>query len=418
MKFLIKLILAAAIIFGAYKASHYYMTNKPEAKRKKTHTKMASRVSVSPVILQNKTVKINTMGTVIPANEMTLKAETSGKIVEISELLIPGTLIAEGSQIFKIDPTDYEIEVSRKESAKVKKEYELKLEMGQQAVAKRQWEMLNQHNESSEQEKELALRIPHLENAQASLRSAESDLEKARLNLSRTNIKAPFNSILREKNVEMGSYVTAKDNLAVLTGTDEFWIQVSIPVEKLRWLSVPKGAEKGSTAVITYGNSESETRKGKILRLLVDMEKQGRMAKLLISVKDPFSIQPENKDKRQLVLGSYVRVELEGKKLDDIYEIPRSSLRDNNTLWTVTKNDTLKIISVDVVWKDENNVFVKNNFSVNTQIITSDLSTPIKGMPLVIHGKKQEEGMSVAKADKKGKKQRPAKAQQEEVKND
>ena len=52
--------------------------------------------------------------------------------------------------------------------------------------------------------------------------------------------------------------------------------------------------------------------------LLGDLEPQGRMARLLVSVRDPRSREKGNEELPKLLLGAYVRVIVEGRELSEL----------------------------------------------------------------------------------------------------
>jgi multidrug efflux pump subunit AcrA (membrane-fusion protein) len=169
-------------------------------------------------------------------------------------------------------------------------EYNLKLELGHQEVAKREWMLLNGGKPAKSSDVDLALRKPHLDKAKADLEAAKAELKQANLNLARTRIRAPFNAIVRTHNVEMGSQVSIQDPLAELVCTDEYWIKVSIPVDRLKWISTPRNAtESGSAVRIYYRNGFERT--GTVIKLFGDLETEGRMARILVSVEDPLSLE-------------------------------------------------------------------------------------------------------------------------------
>jgi hypothetical protein len=115
--------------------------------------------------------------------------------------------------------------------------------------------------------------------------------------------------------------------------------------------------------------------------MLSDLETEGRMARILVSVDDPLGLQSKTQTNiPPMLIGEYVRVEIEGQRLENVYRIPRSALRDDSTIWTLTETDTLKIVSVEAVWRDASHVLMKNSIVPGQRLIVSDLSTAVDGM--------------------------------------
>jgi RND family efflux transporter MFP subunit len=341
------------------------------------------------------------MGTVIPAREIVLKSRVSGEIVATHPEFVEGGFLRKGAKVLQIDPEDYELTVIQKQSQVADARYALKLEQGHQDVAKREWELLNGQKPAKESDVELALRKPHLEKAEADLEAAEAELKQARLDLARTTVRTPFNSIVRTKSVDLGSQVASQDQLAELVGTDEYWIQVSVSVDRLKWITIPRRNEKrGSRVRIIYGN-ESETpyvRSGKVVKLLGDLETEGRMARILVSVVDPMDLKTPGTKRPPLLIGEYIRVEIEGRELRDVVRVPRTGLRDNSRIWVAGDDGRLHIRNVDIAWRDPQTIFLRSGLREGERLIVSDLAAPVEGMVIRIeqsNGRMTDKGRGI-----------------------
>ena len=118
--------------------------------------------------------------------------------------------------------------------------------------------------------------------------------------------------------------------------------------------------------------------------MLGDLAAQGRMARVLIEVKDPLGLDGSLKDRKPLLIGDYVRVEIQGRKLDQVFKIPRTALRDNSHIWIADDSQTLKIRKVHPVWRDADIVLLQNDLLQGEQLIVSDLPAAVEGMPVQV----------------------------------
>ncbi len=374
------LIVCALIVALGIAGASYIKKTAPQA-QKRPPERTVGLVKTQPLFPDAHQVTVTAMGSVVPAREITLKARVSGEIQSIHAEFVEGGFIRAGEKVLKIDAEDYELAIARKESAVVNADYALKVEMGYQDVAQQEWSLLYPERTADASEAELALRQPHLAKAQSDLAAARAELEQARLNLSRTDIVAPFNAIVRSTHVNVGSQVSTQDALAQLVGTDEYWIQVSLPVERLTWIQIPRAnGEIGAAVTVSYRGNQ---RQGSVARLLSDLETEGRMARILVSVKDPLGLKSKAREgAAPMLIGEYVRVEIQGQRLTDVYRIPRSALRDNSTIWILADDDTLKIMPVETVWRDADHVLMNNGIVPGQRMIVSDLAAPVDGLPL------------------------------------
>jgi len=283
--------------------------------------------------------------------------------------------------VLTVDPADYKLAFARKKSAVTEAEYAWRVELGHQAVAKREWELLGGGKSADGLDLELALRKPHLAKVKAELAAAKAELKRTALDLERTKIIAPFNAIVRKKNVEVGSQISAQGALATLVGTDLYHIRVSVPGDRLSWIDIPKHSDQtGAEVIIGYRNGFK--RKGTVFKLLSDLETEGRMARLLVSVKDPLGLEMPDTEKPPLLIGEYVRVDIQGRRVVNVYRIPRTALRNNLSVWVMGEDGNLEIRNVETVWRDTQTVLLRDGLRPGDRLIVSDLPAPIAGMPL------------------------------------
>jgi RND family efflux transporter MFP subunit len=378
-RWVIALICLLIICVGA--ASYMMMIKSAPRARKRPPVKMTPLVTVQKIFPKTQRVTIKAMGTVVPAKELTLKSRVSGEIVQVHPEFTEGGILRKGEQILQIDETDYKLIKAQKQSAVVDANFAYKIELGRQDVAQREWKLLNGNNPAPETDAELALRKPHLEKALSDLTAAQSELEAAKLQLARTKIIAPFNAVIRSAHVEMGSMTAMQENLATLVGTDDYWVQVSVPIDRLKWIDIPYDYKHiGAEARITYhGNA---VRSGRVIKLLSDLEDKGRMARLVVSIEDPLGLGTSGEKKPVMLIGEYVRVEIQGRQIVDAYPIPRSALRDNTHIWLANADDKLEFRKVQTIWRDNEMVLIKNGLKPGARLIISDLATPVPGMTI------------------------------------
>lgn len=388
---------------GVFVAMHFMKTSPKAVPRQKPV--FETLVQVETIKFGSEQTIVSGMGSVLAAREVDLKSRVGGDVVYLDKEVVPGGVLAEGQTVLKIDPANYQFRVSQLESEVARAEADLALEMGNQRVARKEFELLGQ--DALEEEKALMLRLPQLRQKEAALKSSRSKLAEAALELERTILAVPFDSVVRSKYIELGSRVTESTPVAHLIGTDSFWVQVSVPVDKLEWIKFPekRNLDQGSAVRIftkTSGGPD-EFRTGRVIRLAADLEEGGRMAKVIVAVEDPLCLQPQNRGRPVLFLGSYVRVEIDGKILDEVYPLNRAHLRDNNTIWLLGDDSTLKIRSVEPVFKGPSAVLLQDEVKPGEKLIVSNIPTPVAGMKVRLEGAKGGPGMR----GKQGGKPRP-----------
>ena len=99
-----------------------------------------------------------------------------------------------------------------------------------------------------------------------------------------------------------------------------------------------------------------------------DLDPLGRMARLIVSVQDPLGIQSPEDGKLPLLLGSYVEVRIIAGELEDTLRIPRSALREGNSIWVVGSDKRLQIVPAEVLWPEKDTVLIANNMEPGDQL--------------------------------------------------
>lgn len=372
----IAIFLLAALVIGAgvFTAIRFIQTRPKPPQR--PPAAISPLVEVMTVQAGPETVVVHAMGTVVPSRQTFIRPEVSGVVREVSPDFLPGATVKAGAALLRLEAEDFRLAVSARQADLDSARAALDLELGYQEVARHELELLQKSGKALE-DPNLALRKPQLAQARARVLQAETALDQARLDLKRTTVAAPFTALVLDKQVEIGSRVGPTDTLATLVDASEYWVETTLPVDRLPWVFLPEKGRPGS-AVLVRSRASGAQREGRILRLRGDLEDQGRLARVLVSLPRPLETSPA-----PILLGEYVRLDIEGKRLDQVVRLPRYALRENDTVWAV-QNDTLDIRTVAVAWRDTETVLVAGGLAAGDVIVTSELATPIQGMPLTL----------------------------------
>jgi len=329
---------------------------------------------------------IQAMGTVRPSQEVNLSPRVSGEVESLSDAFTPGGYIEKGEQLLQIDSSDYRNTLEQRKSELRQARADLNIEMGRQDVARQDYQLFA--DTLSEENKSLVLREPQLESARSIVESAQAAVDQAQLDLDRTTIEAPFNAHILTRNVNVGSQVSTNETLGHLVGLDNYWIEATVPVSKLRWITIPEGNEQNGTEVRVRNRTAwppDTYREGSLFRLIGTLEDQTRMARVLVRVPDPQAYKTDDPDVPRLMLGSFVEVHIPADELEDVVRLNRDYVRDDDTVWVMDDGE-LNIRDVGVVFRDARYAYIKSGLSGGDQIVTTNLSTVSDGAPLRLEG--------------------------------
>ena len=376
MKKFTTLIICALLVLIALLAARILIATAPEAERKRP-PRQTLLVETLQTHIQSETVKIEVAGTVIPAQEIELRTPVNGKILWTSDQFIAGGRVKKGEVLVQLDTNNYTLAIENANAGLAQAQFEYEMELGRQDIAKREWALLKA-DDATEQERALALRIPHLKASKAALASAKARVRRAELDLGRTTLTAPFNALVRSRYTSVGTQANPQTLLARLAGTDVYHIEASIPMDRLKWISFP-----GSRA--TVHSASGGTYQGTVIQLTGSLETRGRMVRILIAVNDPWGA--ETPIEKPLLLGEYVETIVEGSTLENVTRIPRRALREGNVVWLDT-DGKLDLQPVEVLFRESDSILVRG-LPADSFLITTDIAAPVPGQP-VNRGEKEQ----------------------------
>ena len=213
----IRILLVILILLIGISATVYMITHKIKPERAPAEEQVVP-VAVTPIEHTTEQVKVTAQGTVTPARQVQVRPEVTGRIVEMSARLIPGGYFPKGATMARIDARDYEARLAAQRDMVAQATLRLEQERARQSVARQEWELLEDSIPPDQANRDLALRIPQIESAEASLAAAQSALAKAEVDLERCTLTAPFNAQVIRENVDQGQVVNPQTEVAMLAG--------------------------------------------------------------------------------------------------------------------------------------------------------------------------------------------------------
>ena len=318
-------------------------------------------------------------GTVSPVQEMVLVPQVDGKIVYISPSLMNGGAFKKGETLLRIEPEDYRLAVTLAE-AKVKSAQSLlRLAEEEAAAAKEEWYQLYLDDKNrGEKPPPLVLKEPQLAAAKAKLAADKADLRNAALDLERTELNAPFSGRVEAESVDLGQYVRPGEKLASLFSTDAAEVVVPLENESLLWFHVPgftPGTGPGADVKIMARIAGRDcVWAGRVVRSEGKIDQRTRMIRVVVRVDKPYEKKPP------LAIGLFVRVEIQGRTLPDLAEIPRSALRQGDLVWVVTKDGRLRFRKVEVARIARETVQIQGGLKDGERVVVSSLKAVTDGM--------------------------------------
>ena len=341
-------------------------------------------VQVHQVTLTEVAMGVTSQGTVQPRTESQLVPEISGRITWVSSSFAEGGFFEEGDVLVKIDPFDYEQALISARSQRAQARLRLAQEQAEAEVAEREWNDLGRGDP-----RELTLRKPQLDEAQASIDAAEAGVVRAERDLERADIIAPYAGRVRQKNVDIGQFVRVGDMIATVYAVDFAEIRLALPDDQLAYLDLPlsyRGERQQVQPPVTLRATfagEIHEWLGSIVRTESEIDPVSRMVHVIAAVSDPYA-PSENPNQPPLAVGMYVEAEIEGRVIQNMAAVPRAALRGRDQVLVVSADERLSFRNVDIFRSTTDVVYLRSGLSDGELVVISPLDTPTDGMQIQI----------------------------------
>ncbi len=394
-RFMIQLGVALGlVVIGAAVFAIFTMSKSPMAQRRpKPVLPMVRTVTVE---LSHRTVLIEGEGAVIPLHRSILASEVKGRVVYTSANLIDGGSVGKGEVLVKVDKRDYILAVTLSHAKVKEAATAFKKVQEDSEAALEEWKRYKGAN--GKQAPPLVARVPQLEEAKAKVAAAKAQLDLAELNLARTEIKAPYKGRIYGKYVDLGQYMRVGDKVAALYGTESAEVVVHLEDAALAWIKVPgltqKGGQGSEAEVYVEFSGGRISWQGRIMRALGELDTRTRMVPVVVRVDKPFATQPP------LSPGMFVKVDIEGKTLNDSYLLPRVALRQGGLVWVVDDAGVLSFRKVDVARTYGTQTLIRSGLSNGEKVVTTQLQAVSDGMNVrLVQPSKKAKGGTKKQAD-------------------
>lgn len=357
------------------------LNEKPEEKRRPFNP---LAVLAEVAVTDDVQLIVNTQGEARPRVEIDLVPEVGGKITRVSPKFIEGGIFNKGDVLFQIDTRNYDVAVIRAEATVARAQQVLIREKAEAEVARQDWADLGQGAPS-----DLTLRKPQMAEAQASLQSAQADLQNAKNQLARTSVRAPFNGRVRSKTSDLGQFVSPGSRMGRIFSTDIVEVRLPLTDDDLSKVNLPiayvakdRASAPDVQLSVVIGGQRQEWA-GKIMRTDSTYDTQTRALFAIAEVFDPYG-KGASANGVPLAPGLFVDAAVAGKKFENIVVIPRDGLRPEDKVFVAKKDGTAVIKEPQVLDTNTKFAYISEGLSEGDLIILSPVEESRLGGPLKV----------------------------------
>ena len=388
MKYLfsaIKIVLPLGVLAAAGLGAYALVLNRPDVPIEPRLVELPG-VRVHTVTLQDESLTVSSQGTVRPRTESQLVPEIAGQVIWVSPSFAAGGFFEEDDVLLRIDQYDYQQAVIVARSQLAQSQLRLAQEEAEAEVAREEWKELGTGEASA-----LTLHEPQLVDAQASVAAAEAALDRAMRDLDRAEIKAPYADRIRQKNVDVGQFLTVGSSVATIYAIDSAEVRLPLPDAELAYLDLPLayrglGEQIGPRVSLQASFAGStHTWEGRIVRTEAEIDPVSRMVHVVAEVDNPYA-PSEDFGRPPLAVGMFVEAEIAGRVAAQVVVLPRAALRGRNQVLVVDDHDQLWFRDIEVFRSTSTGIIVTAGLESGERVSISPIEAVTDGMHVVVIG--------------------------------
>lgn len=391
---ILSVVLVFVFLGGAGGILKFLEETKPEAKKKDIVGAVLPTVETVTAREYEGDTLLEAEGIVESQREISLTAEVTGKIVEVNPSLVVGGEVRAHEVLLRIEQADFRAAreqavamVERARSVVSDAVLMLEQEEARREQALRDWEKLGEGEPS-----DLLVRKPQIASAKARLQSAKADVQsavaevaRAERNLERTVLRAPFDSVVRQKSAEVGVVATPGAPLVTLFSEDNLEVELELSLEDYALIQRDESGQVAGEVVLSGQMGSQETRwSAKLVRTTGEIRRGALTAGVVAeidSMSDVEHLPPP---------GFFVEAEIKGQSLLGLVSVPREAVRSGNTVYVVSEEKKIERREIEVVRSGLNELLVSEGVEAGDEVVLTRLFGVSEGMEVMTAGEEEE----------------------------
>lgn len=436
-----RLLIIPPIVAGVF--IFMFMTREGEEGEPVAPPEIPVAVRILDVAPQSYSMSASGFGRVEAVNTWSAVSQVEGRVIQLAPEVSVGSIISAGKVFAQTDGRDYEIALAKAQAARDsaqasleelavnEKNYRERLSVEEEilenlrAERERQERLvasgntaranldaanrsaLSQQKTVIDLQATLALVPAQKTSQEASLASAEADIEQAQRDLAATVYKAPFTGRVVSKSVSDGQYVRVGDTLVTLEAVDASEVEALFQPRDLTNMILGLGPDRLSRAFDTVKSADAFD----VLKIL-DFDvvvrstaglglsewpatldrSSGRLDELtgsfgiIVRVENP-NIPNPTEQRPPLNNGTFVEVTLKITDFEPAILLPRSAIKTNTDfgqyVYVMDSENRLRRRSVDVGASVNDQVVISDGLAPGESVILSDPQPAIEGLLVV-----------------------------------
>lgn len=400
-----KMTLPVVIVLGGFCMFLMMIALAPSPAKKNVNRRLPV-VQIQTVSLETLRIPVFSQGIVTPTKEIQMVSVVNGPVTYVAPNMVDGGVVKKGQLLLKISDRSYQQDKSKVEaqraqvvSAQIAKKGELRIRGTLRTTAGKA--QLNEVN--------------------AAVAAADANLQSMNDLIAKTEIRAPFDGLLRNTNIKHGQMLSSGTLIGSVFGPEKAEVRLPLSDKQLSLIDVPfyfenaqeqseEVKEESDTSEMVKNESARQTEAldvsiageakkavtskvvftanfgedqfkwyGKVIRTAGGRSELNRLQYLISEVDKPFGRDEAQANRPPLSPGFFVEANIEGKAFDNIVILPRKAYRTNRRVWLVDNENRLVSKEVELLYRGKKGVYLKGGLQTGDQVVVSDMRVFLEG---------------------------------------
>jgi len=339
-------LLLLAVLFVLFSETEIVEVEQPKAA-------LLPPVSMVEVSQQSNRGQLSFYAEVKPRWSVGIKSHVRGEIIQFP--VLAGMSVKAGQLLLAIEDSAYQTQYAEAKQAQA----DAKLGLLEEEVR-----LKANHKLGSK------MLEPRLNVARKALETANSRVEEAKVRLSYTRIRAPFDGYIVTRTASFGQTVEVGEPLLEIINTNKLDIEVNLTAQQ--WALLPQNWRQ-LTAVLQHSDGKNAGL-ARVKRGGGFVDAKTRQYRLFMEI-DP------DKD-NNLLAGEFIQVRLAGRAIKNSLQIPESALTRNGFVWYLDHQDKLQKFKARPLFYNQETVVIASPDDLSLQnwrIVRTPLASFLPG---------------------------------------
>ncbi|MEM6964187.1 MAG: HlyD family efflux transporter periplasmic adaptor subunit [Bacteroidota bacterium] len=353
----LSIVTALLVLFGGAFMFRFFANQKEPPKKKPIKKVVLKEVATIPVTNTDLTANLDLQGRLVAFDKIDIFAEVQGKLIKTDQPFKKGSYFPKGSVLLQIENSETQLNLLSQKAALLNAITmmmpDLKIDYPESFD---HWKKYLDDFDVKKPLPDFPSPLNEKERFFVAAKNIESqffNIKSQEERLSKYTVYAPFSGVITAANITPGSLVRAGQKMGELMNTSQYELEATVRLADLEFI------RKGNQVTL-FSNDLNQEWSGKVRRISDQIDPKTQTVLVYIHV--------NGKNLRE---GMYLQGRVASRAIPNAFKVSSNLIVNQNEIFTITPDTTLKLVSVEIVSLDNDVAVVKG--LENGSVLLKDL---------------------------------------------